>query len=44
VNLFLIKISKTLFAYQIYVRAETTPDVEFVLAAARHSAGKQSTQ
>jgi hypothetical protein len=30
-NLALIKISKTLFSYQIYVEAETTPDVSFVL-------------
>ena len=30
-NLALIKISKTLFSYQIYIEAETTPDVSFVL-------------
>ncbi|MEY4581757.1 MAG: hypothetical protein RL701_6460 [Pseudomonadota bacterium] len=36
-NLALIKLSKTLFSYQIYVVAETTPDVDFVLAAARQS-------
>jgi glycosyltransferase involved in cell wall biosynthesis len=36
-NLALIRVSKTLFSYQIYVVAETTPDVEFVLAAARES-------
>jgi glycosyltransferase involved in cell wall biosynthesis len=30
-NLALIKLSKTLFSYQIYVEAETTPDVSFVL-------------
>jgi hypothetical protein len=30
-NLLLIRLSKTLFAYQIYVEAETTPDVNFVL-------------
>ena len=30
-NLALIKISKSLFSYQIYVEAETTPDVSFVL-------------
>ncbi|MDB4991041.1 MAG: hypothetical protein JWN04_6219, partial [Myxococcaceae bacterium] len=29
----LIRVSKTLFAYQIYVVAESTPDVEFVLNA-----------
>jgi 2-polyprenyl-3-methyl-5-hydroxy-6-metoxy-1,4-benzoquinol methylase len=31
VNQALIKLSKTLFAYQIYVEAETTPDADFVL-------------
>ena len=30
-NLALIKVSKTLFSYQIYVEADTTPDVHFVL-------------
>ena len=30
-NLALIRVSKTLFSYQIYVEAETTPDVHFVL-------------
>jgi glycosyltransferase involved in cell wall biosynthesis len=30
-NLLLIRMSKTLFSYQIYVEAETTPDVHFVL-------------
>jgi len=30
-NLALIRLSKTLFSYQIYVEAETTPDVSFVL-------------
>jgi glycosyltransferase involved in cell wall biosynthesis len=37
VNLALIRVSKTLFSYQIYVLAETTPDVDFVLAAARQT-------
>jgi glycosyltransferase involved in cell wall biosynthesis len=37
VNQALIKISKTLFAYQIYVEAESTPDLDFVLRAARNS-------
>jgi glycosyltransferase involved in cell wall biosynthesis len=32
VNSLLIRLSKTLFAYQIFVEAETTPDVGFVLA------------
>ncbi|HEX4354145.1 MAG TPA: bifunctional glycosyltransferase/class I SAM-dependent methyltransferase [Polyangiales bacterium] len=36
-NLALIRLSKTMFSYQIYVVAETTPDVDFVLAAARSS-------
>lgn len=34
-NLLLIRLSKTLFSYQIYVRAQTTPDVEFVLREAK---------
>jgi glycosyltransferase involved in cell wall biosynthesis len=36
-NLALIRLSKTLFAFQIYVEAETTPDADFVLASARSS-------
>ena len=36
-NLALIRVSKTLFAYQIYIEAETTPDADFVLATARRS-------
>jgi len=32
INQALIRFSKTLFAYQIFVEAETTPDVAFVLA------------
>ncbi len=31
-NLALIRVSKTLFSYQIYVRARSTPDASFVLA------------
>ncbi len=31
INQALIRVSKTLFAYQIFVEAETTPDVAFVL-------------
>jgi glycosyltransferase involved in cell wall biosynthesis len=39
VNQALIRLSRSLFSYQIYVEAETTPDVDFVLAdAKRHSA------
>ena len=30
-NLLLIRMSKSLFSYQIYIEAETTPDVHFVL-------------
>ncbi|HMK74143.1 MAG TPA: bifunctional glycosyltransferase/class I SAM-dependent methyltransferase [Myxococcaceae bacterium] len=41
VNRGLIRLSKALFAYQIYVEAETTPDLSFVLAdtLARRTAG-----
>ena len=35
VNQALIRLSKTLFAYQIYVEAETTPDADFVLKKSR---------
>ncbi len=44
-NLLLIRLSKTLFAYQIYVEAETTPDVNFVLddSTVRSSRGTKST-
>jgi glycosyltransferase involved in cell wall biosynthesis len=35
VNQALIGLSKTLFAYQIYVEAETTPDADFVLETSR---------
>jgi glycosyltransferase involved in cell wall biosynthesis len=34
-NQALIALSKTLFSYQIYIEAETTPDLDFLLAAAR---------
>jgi glycosyltransferase involved in cell wall biosynthesis len=36
-NLAAIALSKTLFSYQIYVVAETTPDLDFVLEVARRS-------
>jgi hypothetical protein len=36
VNLGLIRFSKTVFAYQIFVEAETTPDVDFLLEDAKH--------
>src|SRR6185295_8126386 len=34
-NLALIALSRSLFSYQIYVEAESTPDVSFVLADAK---------
>jgi hypothetical protein len=34
-NELLIRLSKTLFSYQIYVEAETTPDTEFVLESTK---------
>ncbi|HKQ69220.1 MAG TPA: bifunctional glycosyltransferase/class I SAM-dependent methyltransferase [Polyangiaceae bacterium] len=34
-NVALIRLSKTLFSYQIYVEADTTPNVEFLLRDAR---------
>jgi glycosyltransferase involved in cell wall biosynthesis len=34
-NQALIKVSKTIFAYQIYVEAETTPDADFVLETSK---------
>ena len=37
-NLALIRISKTLFSYQIYVEAETTPDVKFVIESTKQTA------
>ena len=39
----LIRVSKTLFSYQIYIEAETTPDVDFVLrdTKERSTAGQQ---
>ncbi|HTW91268.1 MAG TPA: bifunctional glycosyltransferase/class I SAM-dependent methyltransferase [bacterium] len=36
VNLAMIRVSKTLFSYQVFVVADGTPDVDFVLADARH--------
>jgi glycosyltransferase involved in cell wall biosynthesis len=38
INLGLIRLSKTLFSYQIYVRCRTTPDVSFVLRDSKRSA------
>lgn len=39
-NLALIRLSKSMFSYQILVIAETTPDVDFVLERARRSERK----
>jgi len=41
-NLGLIKISKSLFSYQIYVEAETTPDVSFVLRDTQEKSAQRS--
>jgi glycosyltransferase involved in cell wall biosynthesis len=44
-NMLLLRLSKTLFSYQIYIRAETTPDVDCVLANTRtHSADLAARQ
>ncbi|MEO5770062.1 MAG: bifunctional glycosyltransferase/class I SAM-dependent methyltransferase [Polyangia bacterium] len=42
INVALIGISKTLFSYQIYVVAEGTPDLEFLLKSARESNTQQA--
>jgi len=38
-NLALIALSKTLFSYQIYIEAESTPDVDFVVSDAAKRSG-----
>jgi hypothetical protein len=38
VNRALIALSKTLFSYQVFIEADTTPAVDFVLGRARRSA------
>jgi glycosyltransferase involved in cell wall biosynthesis len=38
INRALIALSKTLFAYQVFIEADSTPDVDFVLSRARRSA------
>ncbi len=43
-NLALIRLSKTLFSYQIYVEAETTPDVSFVLNDSREKSALRAKQ
>jgi glycosyltransferase involved in cell wall biosynthesis len=41
-NLALIRLSKTLFSYQIYVRAESTPDVTFLLQSAKDKSAQRA--
>ena len=44
INLALIRVSKTLFSYQIYVEAESTPSVDFLLRDAKEkSAAHEAT-
>jgi len=38
-----IKVSKTLFAYQIYVEAETTSDADFVLETSQAASLKSQS-
>jgi glycosyltransferase involved in cell wall biosynthesis len=42
VNLALIRLSKTLFSYQIYVRAESTPGVDFLLSDAKEKSAARA--
>jgi glycosyltransferase involved in cell wall biosynthesis len=41
-NLALIRLSKTLFSYQIYIEAETTPAVEFILRDAQEKSAERA--
>ena len=43
-NLALIRLSKSLFSYQIYVEAETTPDVSFVLKDSKERSALRAQQ
>lgn len=43
-NLALIRLSKTLFSYQIYIEAETTPPVEFVLRDAKEKSAQRAEE
>ncbi len=43
-NLALIRLSKTLFSYQIYIRAESTPDVDFLLADAKERSAARAAK
>jgi len=42
-NLWLIRLSRTLFSYQIYIEAETTPNADFVLHNTRRRALEDAT-
>ena len=42
VNLALIRLSKTLFSYQIYVEAESTPGVDFLLSDAKEKSAARA--
>ena len=44
VNLALIRLSKPLFAYQIFIRAESTPDVDFLLRDAERMSAARVTR
>jgi hypothetical protein len=41
-NLVLIRLSKTLFSYQIYVEAESTPGVDFLLGDAKEKSAARA--
>lgn len=43
-NLALIRLNKRLFSYQIYIEAESTPDVDFLLANAKQSSRARAKQ
>jgi glycosyltransferase involved in cell wall biosynthesis len=43
-NLAAIRVSKTLFAYQIFIVAESTPDVDFVLRDAREKSAERAAK
>jgi len=43
INQALIRVSKTLFAYQIYLETETTPDADFVLESAKAASLKAAS-
>ncbi|HEU4413097.1 MAG TPA: bifunctional glycosyltransferase/class I SAM-dependent methyltransferase [Polyangiaceae bacterium] len=43
-NLWLIRLSKSLFSYQIFVVAETTPDINFILRNTRNASELRSSR